>query len=154
MAASSSEHHYPLSGGDDMVWLYASPLDRGWTAYGQYLLPHIVEAYRSRKVEPPMKGVWSGEKSIGTTHRPAIDALTSVDPDLLRRFIASVVGTGAAVSISVTRDFGAVVLTVLDGSNKHKLYPTDLQELMEALQDGIESFSPSQPPPNTNKRGR
>ena len=101
-----------------------------------------------------MKGVWGGEKSIGTAHRPALDALSAVDPSLLRGFVAAVVATGAAVSISVTRDASAVVLTVLDGQNKHKLYPSDLQELMEALQDGIESFTPNQTPPKSNKQTR
>lgn len=99
-----------------------------------------------------MKGVWGGDKGITTDRRPAIDSLSSVDAELLRRFIAVVVSTGAAVSISVTRDYGAVVLTVLDGSNKHKLYPTDMRELVQALEDGIESFTPSQPPPKTGKR--
>lgn len=101
-----------------------------------------------------MKGVWSGDKGISTTARPALDALSSVDPALLRSFIASVVTTGAAVSISITRDAGAVVLTVLDGNQKHKLYPSDLQELTQALEDGVASFTPSEPPPNSQGRKR
>lgn len=93
-----------------------------------------------------MKGVWGGDKGISSERNPALDSLASVDPELLRRFIASVVGTGAAVSISITRDGGAVVLTVLDGKDKHKLYPSDMRELVQALEDGIESFTPSPPP--------
>lgn len=99
-----------------------------------------------------MKGVWGGDKGITTDRKPAIDSLSSVDPELLRRFITSVVATGAALSISITRDYGAVVLTVLDGANKHKLYPSDAQELIQALEDGIESFTPGQTPPNSRKR--
>lgn len=99
-----------------------------------------------------MKGVWGGDKGISTDRKPAIDALSSVDPELLRRFVSVVVATGAAVSISITRDYGAVVLTVLDGSNKHKLYPSDARELIQALEDGIASFAPTETPPNTRKR--
>lgn len=99
-----------------------------------------------------MKGVWGGDKGITTDRKPAIDSLSSVDAELLRRFIAVVVSTGAAISISVTRDYGAVVLTVLDGSNKHKIYPSDMQELVQALEDGIASFAPTQTPPKSNRR--
>lgn len=99
-----------------------------------------------------MKGVWSGDKGITSAHRPAIDALSTVNPELLRKFVAAVVSTGAAVSISVTRDHSAVVLTVLDGNDRHKIYPTDLQELTQALEDGAASFTASEPPPNSKKR--
>lgn len=100
-----------------------------------------------------MKGVWGGDKGIKTDRRPALDALSSVDPGLFLRFVSVIVETGAAVSVSVTRDAGAIVLTVLDGSNKHKLYPSDLQELTVALEDGIASFT-SEPPPNYQAKGK
>lgn len=152
--ASSSSHHYPLSGGYDAVSLYAAPLDSGWSSLDQLVLPGFGELIHSQKDTPPMKGVWSGEKSVGSDYRPAIDSLMALDSELLRKFVATVVATGAAVSFSVTRDYGAVVLTILDGNQRHKVYPTDLQELTEALKDGIESFTPSQTPPNTGKPRR
>lgn len=93
-----------------------------------------------------MKGVWGGDKGITSDRNPALDSLSSVDPELLRRFVAVIVATGAAVSFSITRDGGAVVLTVLDGKDKHKLYPSDMRELAQAFEDGIESFAPSPPP--------
>lgn len=152
MVASSSEHHYPLSGGIDAVSLYAIPLDKGWSSVQQAILPGFGPLSRFIREVSTMKGVWGGDKGISSERNPALDSLASVDPELLRRFIASVVGTGAAVSISITRDGGAVVLTVLDGKDKHKLYPSDMRELVQALEDGIESFTPSPPP--TTKRGR
>lgn len=152
--ASSSEHHYPLSGGYDAVCLYAAPLDSGWSSVEQALLPDFGVVYHAYSYEAPMKGVWSGEKSIGTTHRPAVDSLFAVNAELLRNFIAAVASSGAAVSVSITRDASAVVLTVLNGNEKHKLYPSDLQELTEALQDGVDSFTsaPSTPPKQGTKR--
>lgn len=150
--ASSSEHHHPLVRGVDTVSLYPLPCNGGWTAISQGILPSFGPLSQWIREDLPMKGVWGGDKGITTDRKPAIDSLSSVDPELLRKFIAVVVATGAAVSISVTRDFGAVVLTVLDGSNKHKLYPSDMQELVQALEDGIASFAPTQTPPNTRKR--
>lgn len=152
MEASSSDHHHPLVRGIDAVSLYPIPLTSGWSAIDQLILPLYGPLAQWIHTGDGMKGVWGGDKGISTDRRPAIDSLSSVDPELLRRFIATVVATGAAVSISVTRDFGAVVLTVLDGSNKHKLYPADMQELVQALEDGIASFAPTQTPPNSRKR--
>lgn len=152
--ASSSDHIYPLSAGFDAVSLYAEPCGRGWTAYEQALLPDFGAVYHAYVEDTAMKGVWGGDKNVSKDYKPAIDSLYAVDAELLRQFIAIAVATGVAVSFSVTRDFGATVLTVLDGKDKHKVYPTDVQELDAALRDGIESFGGTPPPPSTKAAKR
>lgn len=150
--ASSSSHHHPLVRGTAAVSLFAVPTGDRWSSIAQLILPEYGPLSQFIQEQTAMKGVWGGDKGITTDRKPAIDSLSSVDAELLRRFIAVVVSTGAAISISVTRDYGAVVLTVLDGSNKHKIYPSDMQELVQALEDGIASFAPTQTPPKSNRR--
>lgn len=98
-----------------------------------------------------MKGVWGGEKPIAGDYLPAIDGFRSVDGTLIRDAISAAISSGAAVSISCTRDFGALVLTLLDGNNKVKIYPTDAQEIAEAFADLKASFT-KEPPPQAKKR--
>lgn len=51
----------------------------------------------------------------------------------LQAAIAAVTEDGAAVLLSKTSDGGALVVQVWNGSGRHKLYPTTMAELTEAL---------------------
>lgn len=101
-----------------------------------------------------MKGMWSGEKPENTGYRPALDSLNAVEGYLIVSGIHAVLGTGAALIFSATRDFGAICITLLDGNDRRKVYVTGVQELEQAMRDLIESLSPSHPPtqPKGTKR--
>lgn len=95
-----------------------------------------------------MRGMWAGDKPSNPNYRPALDGFSSLDPVVLLATIYSVIASGAAVQFSCTRDFGALVVTVLDGNDRHKQYPTDAQEIAQCIQDLKDSFtSPTAAPP-------
>lgn len=87
-----------------------------------------------------MKGVWNGEGRERTASTQNVTTLERTDAGKLRDAITATVQMGAALMFSGTRDGGAVVLTLLDGDNRRKVYPTDVAELDAALTDLIESF--------------
>lgn len=89
-----------------------------------------------------MKGLWNSEKSVDATYRPALDALRAVDAGTLALALLAVVEHGCAFMVSATRDHGAICLTLLDGDRRHKVYPSNVQELNQALTDLIASFEP------------
>lgn len=101
-----------------------------------------------------MRGMWNKEKSVNSSHRPALDALTAVEPSLLGKAIYAAIADGGALMFAATRDFGAINLTLMSGEQRVKVYPTNVQELNEALTDLVESLtvtdSSSRPNP---KRG-
>lgn len=78
----------------------------------------------------------------------ASTAKKTTAPDLLRKAprelflntLALVVDNGAAVIIASTRNGDALVLTLLNGDDKEKVYPTTLEELREALTDLAAEF--------------
>lgn len=88
-----------------------------------------------------MRGMWAGDKAIDPTYRPGVDALAAVDADLVRSAIHHAVGSGAALNFAATRDGGAVVLTLLDGPNRPKVYCSNVQELHQALTDLVASIT-------------
>lgn len=51
----------------------------------------------------------------------------------LRDMVAAVTADGSAVLLATTSDGGALVIQVLNGKGRHKLYPADDAELAEAL---------------------
>lgn len=51
----------------------------------------------------------------------------------LRDMVAAVVADGSAVLLASTSDGGALVIQILNGKGRHKLYPTDELELAEAI---------------------
>ena len=98
-----------------------------------------------------MRGVWAGDKPSNPNYRPSLDGFSSVDPLVLRAAIYAVIASGAAVQFSCTRDFGALVVTVLDGNDRHKQYPTDAQEIAQCVEDLRDSFtSPQETPPQSS----
>lgn len=101
-----------------------------------------------------MKGIWSIEKSADTTYRPAIDALSAVDSKLLALAFAAVVSDGAALMVGTTRDYGAICLTLMSGNDRRKVYPSNVQELDQALRDLVDSFGQSEQLPPTSAKKR
>lgn len=87
-----------------------------------------------------MRGMWSGDKSNDRGYKPALDALKAIDREILTLALLSVVEHGCALMIGATRDHGAISLILMDGQERHKLYPSTAQELDQAMRDLIESF--------------
>ena len=87
-----------------------------------------------------MKGMWSGDNANTRGYKPALDALKAIDREILTSALLSVVEHGCALMIGATRDHGAISLILMDGQQRHKLYPSNAQELDQALRDLIESF--------------
>ena len=129
------------------VSLYADPGSHKNEAVIQLCLPGFADVlFASIDEVINMKGVWSGSKNTDASYRPGIDALTAVDSALLASAILSAVEHGCALMFGATRDGGAVALTLLDGNERHKLYPQNVQELNQALRDLIESLAPEVKP--------
>lgn len=96
-----------------------------------------------------MKGMWSNEKSDNATYRPALDALSAVNAEILVSALHAVVSDGAAIMLSATRDHGAICITLLSGEQRHRVYTSTVGELDQALRDLIESLAPQ---PKSNQR--
>lgn len=65
----------------------------------------------------------------------AAEVIRKAPPVLLLGTLASVIDQGAALIFSATRDGGAVVLTLLDGDTKDKVYCENMDDLRTALTD-------------------
>jgi len=75
----------------------------------------------------------------------AAETLRKAPPKLTLDVLALVVDSGAALIISATRDGSALVLTLLDGNDKDKVYCEDVDDLREALTDLAASYSSGAP---------
>lgn len=137
--------HWLYLRGHSAVSLYADPLSGANEAQLQWILTGYDEFFAPISKEWVMKGLWNSEKSVDATYRPALDALRAVDASILALALLAVVENGSAFMVSATRDHGAICLTLLDGERRHKVYPSNVQELDQALRDLIESFAPSKP---------
>ena len=103
--------------------------------------------------ETYMKGMFAGNKGKDTSYKPALDGLGAANGADLLAAVLACISSGAAVQFSCTRDFGALCITVLDGNDRHKVYPTDAQEIAQAINDLRDSFTP-EPPPSLATRHR
>lgn len=65
----------------------------------------------------------------------APELLRKAPKELFLNTIAQVIDSGAAVILAGTRSGDALVITLLDGDSKEKVYPTSIEELREALTD-------------------
>ena len=101
-----------------------------------------------------MKGMWSGGKGIDRGYKPALDALKAIDRDILTSALLSVVEHGCALMIGATRDHGAISLILMDGNERHKLYPSNVQELEQAFVDLIASFDTTDSSPVAKRKTR
>lgn len=101
-----------------------------------------------------MRGMWDKSTAVNRDYAPALDALKAVDHDTLTAALLAVVEHGCALMIGATRDKGAISLTLLDGNERHRVYPTDVQELHQALTDLVASLGGSAKvaPPAKSKR--
>lgn len=76
-------------------------------------------------------------KSAGSREKvhTAAETLRKSPPKLTLDTLALVIDNGAAVILSGTRDGSALVITLLDGDNKDKVYCEDVDDVREALTD-------------------
>jgi|SRR5687768_17234307 len=65
-------------------------------------------------------------------------------PDEVKLFagaVGMVLKAGCAVIIGTTRDGGALVITILDGDDRHRTYCSNVQELAEACEAMVQNFA-------------
>jgi len=82
-----------------------------------------------------VKNVFSKGESGSAKKSTAPDLLRKAPKELFLNTIASVIDSGAAVILAATRSGDALVITLLDGDGKDKVYCTSVDELREALTD-------------------
>lgn len=87
-------------------------------------------------------GKKAADKAATTT---APDLLRGAPPKLTLDTLACVIGQGAAVMIGGTRDGSALVITLLDGDTRDKVYCHDKDELRAALTDLAADFAGERP---------
>lgn len=75
----------------------------------------------------------------------AAETLRKAPPKLLLDTLAAVVDSGAAVILAGTRDGSALVITLLDGDGKDKVYCEDMDDLREALTDLATAYTTQTP---------
>ena len=151
---SGDSWHWLYLSGLSAVSLYASPSDAANVASLQWILPGFESVYAPIWKASPMKGIWGNEKSVNTEYKPAVDALRAIPGELLGRALASVVSDGGALMVAATRDYGAICLTLLQGTERKKVYLSTVQELEQALRDLIDTFEPETltlPPKKTTR---
>lgn len=139
------EYHWLVLSGVQAVSLYANPTAPRQEAGLQWILPGFISQWRAISGEFTMKGMWSNEKSENAVYREALDALSAVPEGLLASALLSVVENGCALMFSATRDKGALVLTLLNGDARNRVYPANTAELVAALTDLQESMTDSTP---------
>lgn len=156
VASSSSAQvwHWLFLPGLQAWSLYANPSARRSEASLQWILPGFDAFYQPTSEDLVMKGLWNKERIANTGYRPALDALNAIDRDLLVQALHSVAEHGCALMVGATRDHGAISLILLDGNERHKLYPANVQELDQALRDLIESFDTTKTAPAPPRKAR
>lgn len=109
---------------------------------GEHVATYVQSSYLTDKNGViDMRGVFSGEKQTSKSSNQAQQLLKTINGNKLRDSVAVVLSSGAAVMLASTRDGGAIVITLLDGNDKGKVYVTNMAEFEEALQDMALSFS-------------
>lgn len=97
-----------------------------------------------------MRGAFAGDTSVNPVNRSASDYLRACDRSTLVDAIAAAVSDGVAVLFALTRDHGAVVVTVLDGDKRHKAYANNQEEFDGLVGDLAASFAGgNDTPPNS-----
>lgn len=89
-----------------------------------------------------MKNVFSKGEQGGPKKATASDLLRRAPKELTLNTLASVIDSGAAIIIASTRNGDALVLTLLDGDSKDKVYISDVEELRTALTDLAAAYVP------------
>lgn len=154
-AASSSDPEYHL-------WMILSRAgccslyaDLEHPAHGglvQWILPEFTSAWRNFSEGFTMRGMWSNDKSENAVYREALDGLSAVPEGLLASALLAVMESGCALMFSATRDKGAIVLTLLNGDARNRVYPANAAELVAALTDLRDSLIDTAPSPAPKRR--
>lgn len=85
--------------------------------------------------------------SQGERGNGAASVITKCPPKLFLDTLGLVVTSGAAIMLGATRDGNTLVMTLLDGELRDKVYITDLDEMRQALTDLAAWTTPSSPLP-------
>lgn len=108
---------------------------------GEDAVQALFRTVANSKGAAPMAGGKSGAGGAGRydriARRPARAASATwedADADTLWRAVCEVTAAGDALTLSITRDGGAVVLTVLSGDERIRQYAHDAAEIAELLQ--------------------
>lgn len=72
-----------------------------------------------------------GERQM--SNGSAVEFIEEISPELMRDAISRILSGGDAVMIGATSDGGALVLTVMEGTERHKEYLTSAQQLTQLL---------------------
>jgi hypothetical protein len=64
------------------------------------------------------------------------------DTAMVAQAIDRVLTSGCAIMLGQTRDGGALVITILEGDNRHRTYCSDEQELDDAVTAMYENYAP------------
>lgn len=83
---------------------------------------------------------------FATGRNPFQDRPRQIGPDIgkcpaLPSAVGSVLKAECAIIISLTRDGGAVCLTILDGDNRHRTYCSSQAELDDAMQALMQMYA-------------
>lgn len=152
--ASSSDDLWVVRIPGEDALLYASWDGQRIVEVEQRVLPGWWSLVFPSAERTTMKGVFAGGSAKNASYKGAIDGFSAVDGMLLRDAILAAIQSGAAVQLSLTRDWGALVVTVLDGNDRHKVYPTDAGEITQTLIDLRESYTTEAPPAGTRAKAR
>jgi hypothetical protein len=59
---------------------------------------------------------------------------------MVAQALDTVIAAGCAVMLGQTRDQGAIMITILEGDNRHRTYCSNEQELDDAIAAMIETY--------------
>lgn len=82
-----------------------------------------------------LKGMFASEKATARNSDNVQRMLSEVRGELLAAALHAALQDGAAVMFGATRDQGALVVTLLHGSERAKAYPSSTPELEQCLTD-------------------
>lgn len=86
-------------------------------------------------------GNWDTRKNPFLAQGASHIAPSFTDVSDIARLLDSVCRSGCAVMVGHTRDGGAVVLTILDGDNRHRTYCSNDHELQAAIDSALAAYS-------------
>jgi len=96
---------------------------------------------KGKKPENGKGGNWDSR------HNPFVNGSTGhiapsfTDINDVARLLDCVCRNGCALMVGHTRDGGAVVLTILDGDNRHRTYAANDGELQAAIDSALAAYS-------------
>lgn len=91
------------------------------------------EPKNSRNLQPAHQSKYLTFNQSETFNVDMADALETCNGQTLARALSRIVASGDAVMLSLTRDGGALCITVLEDEQRSKLYCSTPRDLEEAL---------------------